>query len=355
MKTSDFPLFGTKIAGLPTEFNLSDPQERQKYFQAKAGKEIEKIQKFLDKNTFLANMVGKKGSAKGTYSQMFAEAVGKDRIKLVSVGDMVRDFHARWEEIAAGPEILKLKNSYRGFLSFEEAVERFLGRSTKTLVPTEFILALLKATIDRSPGKAIFIDGLPREQDQVSYALYFRDLMNYRDDPDVFVLIDVPDYLIDFRIRSRRVCPICQSTKNIKTNPSKFVGYDQATKEFYLMCDNASCNKARMVIKEGDALGVTAIKPRLVNEGKVMDNVFQIHGVPKVFLRNSVPAEFAKSNIDDYEVAKVYDFEQLSDGSIKSKLKTLKFKDDEGTLSVTTFPAAVTVLLIKQLVDVLDL
>ena len=71
-----FPLFKTKIKGLKKEFDLNNPKERKKYFQAKAGPEIKKLRQYLKKgNTFIAYLLGKKSSGKGTYSKMFAEVL----------------------------------------------------------------------------------------------------------------------------------------------------------------------------------------------------------------------------------------------------------------------------------------
>ena len=86
----NFPLFNTKIKGLKRKFNLSDPKEREAYFKLKAGPEIKKIRKYLEKNTFIAYLLGKKNSGKGTYAKMFGEVVGQDKIDHFSIGDMVR-------------------------------------------------------------------------------------------------------------------------------------------------------------------------------------------------------------------------------------------------------------------------
>ena len=86
-----FTIFKTKITGLKRKFNLTDPKEQREYFQLKAGKEIKKLREYLKKNTFVAYLLGKKNSGKGTYSKMFAEAVLPERIEHFSIGDMVRN------------------------------------------------------------------------------------------------------------------------------------------------------------------------------------------------------------------------------------------------------------------------
>ena len=74
--------------------------------------------------------------------------------------------------------------------------------------------------------KALFIDGFPRDLDQVSYSLFFRDLIGYRADPDIFILIDVPNSVIDERIKYRVVCPKCHTPRNLKLLATKQVEYD---------------------------------------------------------------------------------------------------------------------------------
>ena len=39
----DFPIFNTKLDGVSEKFDLNSPEGRAKYFQAKAGPEIEKL------------------------------------------------------------------------------------------------------------------------------------------------------------------------------------------------------------------------------------------------------------------------------------------------------------------------
>ena len=76
----EFPIFKTKIKGITKKFNLTNPKEREEYFKLKAGPEIEKLREYLKKNTFVAYLMGKKNSGKGTYSKMFAELVDPENI-----------------------------------------------------------------------------------------------------------------------------------------------------------------------------------------------------------------------------------------------------------------------------------
>src|SRR4030042_4651239 len=90
MSGFNFPNESTKVAGVNRKFDLNVPGERQLYFKMKAEKEIEKIKIYLENNTFIAMMIGKKNSGKGTRVNMLKEIFGEDKITLLSVGDLTR-------------------------------------------------------------------------------------------------------------------------------------------------------------------------------------------------------------------------------------------------------------------------
>jgi len=90
MSSFNFPIFKTKNVSVSKGFNLADPVERREYFDLKAGEEIKKIRDFLKDKTFVAYLLGKKNSGKGTYTKLFMEAVGSENISHVSVGDIIR-------------------------------------------------------------------------------------------------------------------------------------------------------------------------------------------------------------------------------------------------------------------------
>src|SRR3989338_4828861 len=144
MKGLDFPLFKTRSEHATERFRLEDPLERRKYFDMKTGEEIAKIRDYLGQGTFVGFLLGKKNSGKGTYSKLFMEAIGGDRVAHISVGDIVRGVHQDLAEEHRKKELIDfLKRRYRGFITIEQALDVVLGRDTKTLLPTEVILALV--------------------------------------------------------------------------------------------------------------------------------------------------------------------------------------------------------------------
>lgn len=353
----NFPVFKTKIPGKTKKFDLTDPIEVQKYFKYKAGEEIAKIDKFLEKNTFVTYFLGKKGAGKGTYSNLFTVVFGEDKIGHISVGDVVREVDLEMKEPEKKRQLVKfLEKNYRGYYSLEEILQSQEERSTtKPLLPTEYIMALLKRKIGGMPRKALFIDGLPRNLDQVSYSLFFRELIGYRDDPDMFALIDIPETVIDARIKTRLVCPKCAKSRNTKLLLTSIVGYDEKTGQFYLCCDNPKCKQVRMLPKEGDELGIEPIRGRLTADGQLIEQAFHLYGVPKILLRNSVPAENATRMVDEYEITPEYVLEHIGGGKVKISTKPWVIKDDEGVDSYSLLAEPVALGMIKQIAEILDL
>ena len=355
MKGLEFPIVGTKVKGLDKKFDLESPVGRKIYFKAKVGDEINHISKYLDNNTFIAYFLGKKSSGKGTYSKIFTEIFGENKVAHVSVGDVVRDAHTNWAKMKKSGEVDEIKKLYRGYISFKDAQDALHGRSTTKLLPTEFVLALMKYYIAEHEGKSIFIDGLPRDLDQISYSLYFRDLINYRSDPDLFILIDIPEMVIEERMKFRAVCPKCQLSRNTKLFVTSKVEFDAKSKEYYLVCDSASCKGARMAGKEGDDKGLDPIRSRLDKDEELLRKAFNLHGVPKVLLRNHVAVKEADKYFDKYELTPAYSFTHDKKGVVKVHESPFTVKDDNGVKSFSLLAAPVVVSMVKQLVDALDL
>jgi len=351
VKNMEFPILKTKIDNSSKKFDLTDFKERQAYFEFKAGKEIKKLREYLKENTFIAYLLGKKNSGKGTYAKMFKEVVAPEKIEHFSIGDMVRSFDEVVQDKEKRKDLISfLEKNYRGFVPISELISALEKRSTKTLLPSELILALVKGEVAKREKKALFIDGFPRDLDQVSYSLFFRDLVEYRQDPDIFVLIDVPESVIDERIKYRVICPLCQTSRNLKLLPTKKVEYDEKEKKFFLLCDNSECGGARMVQKEGDEFGIEPIRERLEKDEKLIKQALSLYGIPKILLRNSLPIDKAKDFVDDYEITPEYVYQKdKKSKKIKIIEKPWQILDDQGIPSYSLLPPPVVVSLIKQI------
>lgn len=357
MKNTEFPIFKTKSSDSREKFDLTDAKERKAYFEYKTGEDIKKLREYLKKNTFIAYLLGKKSSGKGTYSKMLAEIVDKDKIDHFSIGDMVRSFDEVVRDDAKRKELVSfLEKNYRGFLPLGEIIKSLENRSTKTLLSSELILTLVKREISKRGRKAIFIDGFPRDLDQISYSLFFRDLIDYRNDPDIFVLINVPESVIDERIKYRLICPLCQTSRNLKLLSTKKVEYDEKKEKFHLVCDNSNCQGARMVTKEGDEFGIEPLRQRLKTDQELIEKAFSINGIPKILLRNSIPVDKVEEFVDDYEITPEYVYSwDKANKKVEVSKKPWQITDDQGVSSNSLMPPPVVVSLIKQLVKVLEI
>jgi hypothetical protein len=158
-------------------------------------------------------------------------------------------------------------------------------------------------------------------------------------------------------MRNRVACPKCQTPRNLKTFPTKKVGYDEKSKEFFLICDNSECDGARMVGKEGDNAGIESIRERLELDDKLIKKVMSLHGIPKILLRNAVPITAVQDDIvDGYEITPKYVFKHdEKTGKVTINEEPWIIKDDEGIDSFSLLAPPVVVGLIKQLVQALGL
>ncbi|HQG57970.1 MAG TPA: hypothetical protein PLX79_03285 [Candidatus Dojkabacteria bacterium] len=333
-----------------TKYDLFDPAQRQLYFNAKIGDQLTSLREYVKNNSFVAYFMAPKQAGKGTYTNMLTELLGKEYIENISVGDLVRDADIEYAENGKKSDLYAyFKKNYRGFVDVDKVFDSLGSRSSSNLLETDFILTLIKRKIDSIGRKTVFIDGFPRKADQVSYSLYFRDLINYRNDPDVFVLINLPLQIIDDRIKGRRVCPKCKLSKNITLNPTQVVKFDKDNNPV-LVCDNPECDGEILVEKEGDNLGIQAIKERIENDLDLTEMARKMYGIPRIELYNSIETSLGEKYANEYELTPVTTYSQDKDGSVKrdSELYTC---NDHGKAYYSFVPGAMVAQLIKHLAD----
>jgi hypothetical protein len=149
---------------------------------------------------------------------------------------------------------------------------------------------------------------------------------------------------------------LCNTSRSLKLLPTKKIEYDQTDKKYYLICDNPACTGARMVTKEGDELGIEPIRARLEKDEILIGQIYKMHGILKVFLRNSIPVGRVKEFTDDYEVTPEYSYQWNKDEKRVDVIeKPWEVKDDNGEMCNSLMPPPVVVSLIKQLVKVLEI
>ena len=110
-----------------------------------------------------------------------------------------------------------------------------------------------------------------------------------------------------------------------------------------------------MVGKKGDSAGIESVRDRLNKDDAVMKKVMELEGVPKVFLRNSIPVDEAKEYVDDYEITPAYSYELQKDGeSVRTLESPWIIKDDDGTSSYSLLAPPVAVSLFNQISERLN-
>jgi adenylate kinase family enzyme len=329
-------------------YDLLDPAQRRLYFNAKIGEELELLREFLKNNTFIAYLLAPKLAGKGTYTNLLIEAVGAEYFEAVGVGDLARAAKAEFTKNGKDSDLYKyMEENYRGMLNLDEAFDALMGSGQKTLIPSEFILSLIKKRIDEIGRKTIFLDGFPRKADQLTYSLYFRDLVDYREDPDFFVLINLPLSVIDARLKGRRMCPECRSSRNLSLFPTKNVQYDQDNDRFYLVCDNPNCQKIRLEAKEGDKEGIRAIQKRISDDLELMKMARKMYGIPKIELYNSLEKSKAFMYVDKYEITQKYIHTHEGEDIVTETEPFIVEEDGQEYYSL--LPAPVIIQYIRQL------
>lgn len=335
-------------------YDLYSPTGRRKYFDTRVGKEIKALHKYLKDNTFIGYLLSTKMAGKGSYANQLKEAIGDEYFEVISVGDLVRTAEREYlddGEVKSSLYAYTLQN-YRGLMSIDDVFRSLTKRSTSNLsVPTDFVLMLIKREIDRIGHKSIFIDGFPRSIDQVSFSLYLRDLVNYRNDPDCFIFINLPMTVVDVRIKDRIVCPVCRNSRNVEFNPTSIAKLDTVNNEIYFECDNPACidKHIRMERKEGDEKGIELIKDRINTDLDVMDIARQMYGIPKIELSSSLETSNMDEYTFDYERTKSWKHKVIN-GKVVSTKQEYVFSE-HGKTYCTVTPPWVVVNFIRYLAE----
>jgi adenylate kinase len=169
-------------------------------------------------------IMGAPGAGKGTQADLIAKKRG---FKKLSTGDVFRK-HIR-EKTELGKKVSEL----------------IAGGE---LVDDKTTFDLVKAEIAEANGKAMILDGYPRNPNQ---ARLLRDYMEAEKVPFLGVLfLDVEEEVVVSRISNRRVCKGCGSTYHLEhKSPSSEGVCDQCGGEVYQRRDDAPENvKTRLQI-----------------------------------------------------------------------------------------------------------
>ncbi|MDO4488498.1 MAG: adenylate kinase [Eubacteriales bacterium] len=139
-------------------------------------------------------MLGAPGAGKGTQSTFFAERLN---IPHISSGHLFR------KNITEKTELGK-------------EVQEIISRGE--LVPDRIVIAMMMERIlQRDCGRGYILDGFPRTYEQATALKHA--LLEYGEQIDHALSLEVPDELIKKRMPSRLVCPDCDTSYSALNNP----------------------------------------------------------------------------------------------------------------------------------------
>lgn len=139
-------------------------------------------------------ILGAPGAGKGTQAGLLADRLG---IPTISTGNLLRAAMQQGSEL--GKQV-------------KEAMEA--GK----LVPDEMIIRLVRQRLEAEDcQKGYILDGFPRTLAQAQALSGFAAI-------DAALSIEVSDEEIEQRMEGRRICPACQTTYHIVSNPPKREG-----------------------------------------------------------------------------------------------------------------------------------
>lgn len=197
-------------------------------------------------------ILGPPGAGKGTQAK---NIVDKYEIPHISTGDILR------EHIAEGTELGKKAKGY-----MEQG----------TLVPDELVVKLVEERITRDDTKDGFLlDGFPRNVAQAVALDAELDKLGISLDKVINIVVD-PEELIE-RATSRRICPKCGATYNIKAKPPKKEG----------ICD---VDGAELIIRPDDTEETVSVRIQvytdqtspLIDYYKAQGRLFDVDGAQSI-------------------------------------------------------------------------
>ncbi|MCA9398095.1 nucleoside monophosphate kinase, partial [candidate division WWE3 bacterium] len=270
----------------------------------------------------------------------------------IAAGDLARELQERLSEDGIEKVADELAEHFPENITREEIhemLEPFIELEGSKLKSTEVILAMIKKALADAPEKSIILDGFPRSPEQVQHALELIDHFEQQGYQPVFVNVDTPYEVRDTRMRHRRVCPICQNSKNLKLWPSTKHEYDPEADEVFMVCDEEGCELVRMVEKDYDAQGADAMKERDQITQDLVDHLHEHHPEYTVSIKNAIPTERA----GEYEPHDLTEITNLDWDPDKQEVVVTTepwiLQDEEGNDYYSGNPETWVVDLIKEL------
>lgn len=329
--------------------------ELKDFFNKRTPQNLAKLKKHLAEKNFVLFFLAKKQAGKGTYAKILSD-VTDEKIVHISVGDLVREAEKQAQDPQKKDQLIEdLKKYYKGPSSVEKVIDEFIHQAESTnLLPTEAIMALIEKKVVEYQGKSVIIDGFPRSKEQVALATQMQKDFESRGTPSAFVEINCPEEVLLRRYIDRRICPVCQTPKNIKLLLTKEIDYDQISGEFHLVCERPECQRAHYIQKQGDQDGIEKVKANQKKVQEMIDKIKKENPHLHVVVHNSIPLDKAhKHEKSDFteEANLIWDPEKKE---VIRNFKPMIVKDDQGRDAYSRWPEPVVVDLVDRLAEWLE-
>lgn len=303
----------------PFDSLLERTQDERKHLEEK-----------LPEQPLLLFIIGKKASGKGTRVKLLQKAL-PGHFEHIPVGDLARELQTRLNEEGIETIAEELREHLPQDLSTEqlhELLEPFVELEGSKLKSTEVILALVRRALSQAGNKSIILDGFPRSPEQIEHAITLIDQFEAEGYQPLFVEVETPYEVQEMRMKSRRVCPECQNSKNIKLWPTDTVEYDPESDDIYMICDNESCQRVRMVEKAYDSDGAEIMKERDQITQDMVDRLKQEHPHRTVSISNAIPHHHAHE-YEPQDLTEITNFEWDGE-NVHKKTEPWTIKDADG-------------------------
>lgn len=329
--------------------------ELKDFFNKRTPQNLEKLKKHLSEKNFVLFFLAKKQAGKGTYAKILKD-ITDEKIVHISVGDLVREAEKQANNPKEKNQLIEdLKKYYKGPSNADKIIDEFIHQAESTnLLPTEAIMALIEKKVAEYQGKSVIIDGFPRSKEQVVLATQMQKDFESKGMPSAFVEINCPEEVLLRRYVDRRICPVCQTPKNIKLLLTKEIEFDEKSGEFHLVCDRPECQRAHFIQKQGDQDGIEKVKANQREVQKMIDEIKNEAPHLHVVVYNSIPLNEAhKHDSTDFteEADLVWDKDKKE---VTRKFKPMVVKDDQGRDAYSRWPEPVVVDLVNRLAEWLD-
>lgn len=322
---------------------MTDNEKSLNYIRKKGERDINKLDYFLKNERLALFIITRKLVGKGTYIG-FLQDLYPNKFHVIGTGEIVR----RYKKALESNNEEETSLIYSAFNGNTNVIELIKNANVKTLLPTEVITKLVELEIQKADsGKSLVFDGFPRSREQLPFTSTLVERLNNLGFKIIYLQIELAEEILNERRGSRRVCPKCGRVGNIQTLYTGSIDFDPLSKEFILRCDNAMCNREKMINKIGDLEELKMMAERENEMDEMAKTIEEKEKERFIRLRSDVP-------VDEFngieEELNHYTELSLSNGTIIKNQKR-QIATSEGKKVYSVDPKGIVPTIIREIVN----